>query len=292
MKKGIILLSVLMLISVLSLIILQSTSISEKFLKRNSKALFLTQLNKTFLDINGFLKLISPMIKNPDIFDMMLKAPLIIHEKQSDININMFFEPITNTLNINHIYKNDKINQEMYDFLYLVLQKYDIRDSYFFINILLDTLDKDDEERVYESEIIKKNNFFQNGENMDKKTFDYILNYYAVKRNDSRIFQINFEKYFNFSTPKSDFNYLNSEIKEILWQNYSIYFPTDNKIIKSFDELSMNDDDKQKLKNLDIDFNIYLLKSNLTFFYLNQSAKISQIYDIKNKKVTDIELFF
>lgn len=297
MRKGVVLLITLSLVMMLSFIIIKSTTITQSYLKNLNHTLFYAQFNRSFLDIFSALKKRSSQIENAEAFKILLSIPIIFSDKKSGIDGMMELSSGADVFNINSLLnadQNNSINQDLYDVIYTTLLKYEVADSMSFMNLLLDTIDKDANEREYNSEIAYAIDAkLRDGGIENKKAFSYLLDFYAKEHKDTNIYKVPWSKIIGFSEAESDYNYLTKEIKEILYENYGI---SDTSLMSSLaskdEDLSLNEEQKSLLKSLNISYYVPILKCNFRFFYMDEYQQIAFRYDLKTKRVSDIETTF
>lgn len=293
MKKGVVLLSVILLITALSVIILKGISISENFLKQSSKSLFLSQGNKTFLDTISFLKQNTQMIKDAKSFKLIEGLPIIIDDSKNDFQIKLTLKSAANRLNINNLLKeHSRVNQNFYDFLRYILMKKEIRDANFFLSVLLDVLDKDDDERAYESEFNVREKKAVDGRINSLAQFKMILDYYVKKTQDAQIYNIEWEKIITFEEIKADYNYLNDTILFYLSEFYGINTTKKDELVNSYEELYLDEDEKKAFKDLNIEFYVPVFDCDLLLIQGEAQMNVKFHYDIPDKKVYKIETIF
>jgi len=180
-----------------------------------------------------------------------------ISSKDGSFRAFIEIKPI-NSININDFLKNKKIDKNIKRVIEFLAYNYDIKDTLFLEDLILDTIDKDYEERSPYSEIALQKKF-QNGF-IDKKAFNEILNYYISQTNDKNVLKVPWEKFFNFKITQ-----LYTPPKEI-------------ELLNEKNETNFNIISIEKVKNFFVSIDIN---------YSTQNINI--IYDIKAKKVFDIE---
>lgn len=293
MRKAVVLLSVVLLISALSVIILKGISISEQFITQSSKSLFLSQGNKTFLDSIAFLKQNTQMIKDAKTFKLIEGLPIVIDDAKNDFQIKLSLNSAATRLNINNLLKDDsKVNQTFYDLLSYILMKKEVRDTNFFLSILLDVLDKDENERTYESEFNRREKKAIDGKISSYTQFKMILDYYVQKTQDAQIYNVEWEKIISYDEAKADYNYLNDTILFYLSEFYGINTEKKDELVNSYEDLYLDDEDKKAFKDLKIDFYVPVFACDLLLIQGEASMNIKFHYDIQDKRVYKIETIF
>jgi hypothetical protein len=206
--------------------------------------------------------------------------------KDGTFKVLITIKPIMDKINLNEYVKKDK--EKIIDtFLDNILEYYQIKDPVFFKALILDTIDKDDIERVGESEIKLKDKFFKNGKIYNYSHFKRILDYYVKYSEDKNIYKIPWRKlvYFSDKDYSIDCNIINKKVAKFL----GLSFNEENLNCK---ELEKNEENKNILQKLSIiPFNKtipYLI--NIELNYSNHFLNI--YYDINKKRIENIESNF
>jgi len=177
-----------------------------------------------------------------------------------EYKIKIDIKPVFNKISINRLFVNGKINKEMDRFFNLVCENYNINRCSFFKDIILDTLDEDDVERDFYTEI-KNYKLFRNGR-IDKKMFLEIINFYEEKTKEK----------------------IDKKILDIFGFRYNIY--SDINVLNKEILLLIDNFDKPKLGIIPI--------KKMNFYYVEvfvdyKHSNFSFIYDIINKRVISIK---
>jgi len=102
----------------------------------------------------------------------------------------------------------------------LLLTKYKIKDPYFFLNLLKDTVDKDKDSRdSQDSEIVEVYPIFRNGTIYNQAHLDKIIDFYFERTGDKKIYDFPFSKLFSFTNSAIDINFLSYESMVILFDD-------------------------------------------------------------------------
>ncbi len=296
MKKGVVMIMALSLIMVLTLAILKSTTTTENYLNRMSDTVFNAQFNRTFLDMTGIIKDATSQIKDADAFSFLVQMPLVISDDKTSLQGVMTLSSAGGKFNINNLIDGDKnqtINQSLYDLFSSILSSYNVSDSVLLMSMLLDVIDKDQEQRAFGSELAyMENTKLSDGGIPNKVALRLILDAYVKQAHDDNVYKIPWQDFVTFSGKKIDYNYINSKIKAILEQDYGISVPYDNSLIKKDEDLSLDNEQKQIFKNLNIIYYVPRVACNFKFFYMDKEAEVDFVYDLEVKRISNIETIF
>ncbi|MDR0665900.1 MAG: hypothetical protein LBF71_00660 [Campylobacteraceae bacterium] len=292
-KKGVVLLTAVGLIMMLSLLILKSVDISQKYFDRaNEKSLFI-QLNKSFLDVLAILQKSSQEIKDAQTLSVIIGLPIVLGTDNGDINVMLDISSAGGVINVNNlILNNNGTNEPLYNLLQTLLYEYEVANSNFFLSVLLDAIDTDKEERTYASEAALKGYRFSDGGINSKESFDYLLDYFTINGGDAKIYDIPWEEIIGFVGKDVDFNYIKEPLFALIKKEYNLYSLQKDGIISSYDELYISSSDKEKLKALNIGFFSPRIFCNMNFFYMKQAKSFNFLYDMESKRVGYIETVF
>lgn len=296
MKKGVVMVMALALIMILTLVILRSTTTTEKYLNDMSSTIYKAQFNRTFLDIVDIVQKATKEIKDANMFNSLLQIPLVISDDKSMLEGVMRMNSASGKFNINNLINNDAnktVNQTFYDLVYSFIRDYQITDGLLFLSMVLDTIDKDDKERAFGSELAYKDDAkISDGGIPNKAAFDIIIDTYSKTANDGNIYKIPWENFITFSGTKVDYNYINAKIKALLERDYGINTPYDDSLVKNNEDLSINNEQNATLKSLNIIYYVPRLACNFEFFYLEKQMSIDFIYDLESRRISNIETRF
>ncbi len=294
MKKGIVMIVTLILIMSLSMFVLKSASLTEKYLNDVGDSVFYAQFNRSFLDMTRAIEDLSKTIDNSEKFSLALKIPLIVNDKKSNLSTILRLYPQSGKFNINTLLDtNNTINQALYDMVFSLLSDYQINDSLFFMSLLLDSIDIDDEERVFGSEFTYDNGtILKDGKIENFKAFEQIVKYYSKQRDDSKIHKIPWNKIVRFQGEKIDYNYIHPNIKAILEQNYGINTPQDDELVKSHEDLNLDEEQKNIFKALKIEYFVPIFSCDFEFRFGKKSTNITFDYNLQTRRISNIETIF
>ncbi|MDR2342807.1 MAG: hypothetical protein LBD84_07210 [Campylobacteraceae bacterium] len=292
-RNGIVLLTTVGLIIMLSLLILKSVDISKQYFDRsNEKGLYI-QLNKSFLDALMILQKSSREIKDAQSLSVIIGLPIVLGTDNSDMNIVMNIDSAGGVININNlILDNNNINEPLYNLLQSLLREYQVINANFFFSLLLDAIDKDKNERTYTSEAALKDYRFNDGGINSKESFRYLLDYFVANGGDAKIYNIPWEDIIGFSGQNIDFNYIKEPLFTLIKKEYNLHSLNQDEIIGSYDKLNISSGDKEKLGALNIGFFSPRILCSIELFYLEQAKSFNFLYDMGSKKVDYIETIF
>ncbi len=253
MKKSVTLfLTILFLISAITII----SSILKTYKKAtNTSFEFISQNSKIIQNIQDFFKT-TDINQTKKFFNI----PIMFSSKEGDFQIKILINPIC-SININDYLKNNKIDKNIDTLIDFLAYKYELQDSLFFKNLILDAIDKDRTERSPYSEISLQNKKFQDGHIHNLNQLEKIINYYIKKTDDKNIKKIPFEKYFNFKHSQL--------LKECANENI----------------LTLNDKNQT---NFNIIKSPEFIKISISYC-LKKTYELNLTYNFNQKKVTDIE---
>jgi len=281
LRKSIALLSALLFISIIIVIINSIYNIYTKFNEQNTIYKNITQNSLLIKDIKKFLSNVSDDINSSDDLDLLFSSFML---NINNTKLNITISPVFDKININEIALK-KTKPFIKQYLLNILSTYNIKDPEYFIDLILDTIDSDKEERNAYSEIKLIDPSFPNGKIYSFKHFKKILKFYAHERRDEDIFKIPWKKLIYFGDKKIypiDCKRINKNIATFLGLVFEEY---------SCKEILNYDENKKLIKNLDIiSFNKktpYFIK--VTIHYDTENFKL--IYDINSKKVIDLEYY-
>lgn len=157
----------------------------------------ISQNNILLKDIENFLKKYTKNIETKeDLNEIFIQSPLI-NSKDNRFLFSFNVTTFHDRLNLNLI-SDKKSKKYIEKFLLNLLNYYEIQDGDFFIALVEDSIDKDYEERVAESEIIYEDRNFKNYLINSFSRFYKIIDYYFKKTGDENIYKIPWKEYIYF----------------------------------------------------------------------------------------------
>ncbi|MDR2099387.1 MAG: hypothetical protein LBP40_01000 [Campylobacteraceae bacterium] len=292
-KRGIVLLTTIGLLMMLSLLILKSMDISQKYFEKSSQSALFVQLNKSFLDTLEILQQSSQEIDDAQTLSTIIGLPIALGTDEGDISIMIDITSMGGVININKLDAgNNTVNEPLYHLFQTILHEYGVTNSNFFLSLLLDAIDTDKNERAYASEAALRDYRFDDGGINSKESFAYLLDYFTANGGDARIYNIPWNDIIGFVGEDIDFNYIKEPLLTLIKKEYNLHLLRQEEILSSYDELDIPLSDKNKLKALDIGFFSPRILCSINLFYLKQTMSLNFLYDMESKKVGYIETVF
>lgn len=284
---------VLLFIVALSLLLMQSMSIVQKAFNGANKIRFMTQTNLMLNSLKGILDKFLSKVNSAEALYILKQLPFYFEDQKSGMKVEINFNSGASKFNINNILDKNETKRELYFELFdALLSKYNVADRRFFFEILLDTIDKDKEEREYGSEIALFDEEFKDGgiENFEK--FEKILEYYENLRNDANIYRVPWERLIGFRGTQIDINSADKELIEAALKgssNVSSYLEREAYITK-LDNLWLSDEQKKRLEFFGFVIFAPVIECDINFMAFEESVKIKFLYDIKKKSINELEI--
>ena len=158
------------MLAIFSILVLKSFSISNQFINDNNEIRLLAQSNRLLLDSKKIVKEALKDLNSTEAFEFLFLKPFVIPNQ--NFTLTFTFSPLDNGLNINKLSTNAKRNEDYITIFENILSSYNVQDVQFFTDLILDTIDTDETERSYGSEIILKDKFFTNSKIYSREHFD------------------------------------------------------------------------------------------------------------------------
>jgi hypothetical protein len=254
-----------------------------KEISKNNFEKVISQNSVLIMNIKSVLDNVVKDINGSDIKNIYGTFP--VTNKDGSFRLLVEIKPLLDKININE-YLNKNKKKYIDTFLDNILEYYQIKDPVFFKSLILDTLDRDDVERVGDSEIRLEDKFFINGKILNYSHFKRILDYYVKYTEDKDIYKIPWEQLIWFGDKDSiiDCDIINKNVAKFL----GLVFDED----LSCKELKRNEENKNILKKLSIiPFNkkiSYLIDIEINY----SKQKMDIYYDINKKRIENIKSNF
>lgn len=313
-KKAVALFTTLGLISLISLMIMNSFGLMTKSFKHVENIEKINQGKVVISDIENVLSVITKNIKDSDTLNMILGAYPPISDEDGMFSLTIEMESMSKAININSIIEDYNsstpnrildVKDKYFPIFEFIFNNYQIRDRELFLNYILDSLDEDVVERDLDTEIVLNDVMFLNGLIVNETHFNSILKKYQEKSDDEDIFNIPWQDFFYFSYSKYetmiDCTFMKRNLADSM--DLQIFESGDIEEISSEESLGsqeiscemIDDNENVSVKNIYKvkafeNNNIYLVKGVISYStnIVNDSFKF--IYDLKSKKVIDIEI--
>jgi hypothetical protein len=314
LKKAVALLITLALIAIASSIVSMIVSVMDDSLKEVSKKSNLIQSNILFRDVKRILEKNMGDINDSMSLELMFLFPLSFSDATSGISIDIELQSDSMKLNPNLIVMENnesnttsnradetlfdtlRVDENIYNFIDEILDRYRIADRNLLIAMMLDTIDEDTNERLPNSEIANTERSFKNGAIESYEHFEKILQHYRNLTLDKNVDTVPWEKLFGFRSRVIDFNYIEPELLGLMLPRLpqdQLYNVTTSRIetYDSLEELPFDFDQKEKLKRYNVAFFSPEVWCNLTFTFDKYSKTLSFQYNLNKKRVSYIENF-
>jgi hypothetical protein len=186
-----------------------------KEISKNNFEKVISQNSVLIMNIKSVLDNVVKDINGSDIKNIYGTFP--VTNKDGSFRLLVEIKPLLDKININE-YLNKNKKKYIDTFLDNILEYYQIKDPVFFKSLILDTLDRDDVERVGDSEIRLEDKFFINGKILNYSHFKRILDYYVKYTEDKDIYKIPWEQLIWFGENKSiiDCDIINKNVVKFL----------------------------------------------------------------------------
>lgn len=297
-RKAVALLITLAFVTAITGLIGIMAGIFENALFDVSKKKLIVQSNVLFKDIKQILKDNVSDINGSEELDFLLSFPLEASDDENDVSVAATFSSGSSVVNINKMIDvNQTVNQDYVDSLNFAFVEYGVIDRPFFIDIILDSIDADKEERSFGSEIALEERFFRNGRIENYEHFQKIIDYYKAKREDISVEKIPWKEIIGFDNEKIDFNYASVDALWFILRKYDKSFLKkiyEDKIepYDSFDKLFFDEDDKKKLQAFKVEFFSPEVICATKFRQGKEETNMVFSYNLKTKEVSNIEFSY
>jgi len=316
MRKAVALFVTLGILSLISLMIMNSFDLMTKSFKHIENVEKLNQTKVVINDIEKVLSAITKEIKDPETLELLVGAYPPISDEDGLFSLAFELEIMSKAININLIMEDFnkttpnrvlKVKEKYMPIFEYIFNTYRIRDGEFFLQLLLDTLDTDSIARNLDTEIVLNDINFLNGLIVNRSQFNQIISEYQAKSDDKEILQVPWEDFFYFSYNKDntiiDCNFMSRNLAYSI--GLDIYENQDSEAVElSSDsdigeiplscEMLESDDNIEKMKIYNMaEFNTtknYFLKGSVYYSTNSVSDSFKFIYNLKAKRIVDIEV--
>ncbi len=289
MKKGIALLITIGFITILTALIAYMFSLSEKVFDEVEKSEVKNQSAIIYFDVKSILNTSARDINDSNDLSNFLTGTPPFYDKNSGLSLDVELAPLNNKVNINSILINNKIDKNMVEFLQNICETYNILDSSFFIDLVLDTIDKDDVSRQAMSEISREDIKFSNGKIVNFSHFKTLLRYYVSKVNDKNILYVPWDRLIFFGDTQKDIvdcDRMSKELVNVLGFNSGDFTGCGDLKDPDYAKIAA----KYGLQSFKKVNNYYILVK--IYYQVNSiSNRVAFVYNIKTKEASKSELF-
>jgi len=308
MKKAIVLLMTIGFIALISALVLISLSISKKSF---DQVVYLDARNQFSVAFKDFVKMLdegSEKVNTKeelDIFAYLVLPPMI--EPKTGVEFGFFVEPLMGKLNINYILEQMRLDENGSKLEYLerplvnFFNKFELKEQRTLLNILRDTIDKDDIEMGAYSEIASLDFDFREGKIYSFNHLKKIFDHYNKISYDANVYKITkeiWEESFYFGDTNASKQFLDCAKMQGV-----VNLITDNLYLDANERdfcNEFNQTEEFDLKKLKEIYNIasfdkkreYLLKCNIIFNTENFKTNVTFDYDIKDARIGNIDKNF
>jgi len=256
----------------------------------------LLQTSALMNNITQILKEKSKEFNSSESLEILITLPIELESE--GLRLSFTFDSTAKGINPNNFLKkkNHKISLNP-DYILLfdrILQTADVQNKELFLALIEDTLDKDLDERMPGSELSLYNKRFAQGKIENYKKFKMLIDQYIILTEDANIYKIPWKDILSFHSSKTDFNYISPKLLEYILpyldkETLLSLTTKRKKLIKNWKALPIAKEYKKELKKYDIVFYAPIVKGKFQFQEEEKKGKAIFVYDIKNKKVLELE---
>lgn len=219
MRKGMVLLISIGLIWLLMSVVFVFLGHIHKAREDYVKERGMVQLSSLYTSLNAYLK-------NIELDDEMLfyasKMPFPI--ELQGVSLVLHVDSAHGKLPINTLLANALEDEKTYDKLVSYFRSYGVSSPLFLVDLLLDTIDLDMNERTFESEAILALPQLQQGKIDSLETLQLLLEYYRWQKSDEYIYEIPWEEMFHFEALTNvDLNYASLDVLRFLFDDANAF---------------------------------------------------------------------
>lgn len=271
-----------------------NTSLLKRGFELSNSTKFMIQTNSLLKDIVLLLDSKASFIKDEATLFALTHTNWSIKEKKASLSIDIDISSNSKTFNVNRVKEvNSTDTKSLYGIMEDVLLAHNVIDSKYFLNILLDSIDTDLDERVYESEIALLDSDFEQGLILSMNHFDKILSFYKLKVQDYNIDKVPWDKIIGFGGDSIDINYMSADLLAYILpmeKEALIMLLNDNRPITSL-EAVFSLEDKETLDALSVKTFVPSIKCFVNIDVLERTAKANFIYNLNTKRASDVNIF-
>jgi hypothetical protein len=216
-RRGAVLLMTLFLITVMSGAISLLLGESDHLLHLSKRSHGDAQITKISSDLQRLLPQILSRINTVNELEYALILPFSSRSSDERFMLEASLHSPYRLFNINTICDPSGKTKEPYImFVSRIFERYPIASPNMFLNILLDTIDMDLEQRQEGSEILASFPDFHNGSIENFTQFEQVIARYLTLTKDSQILDIPWKQLIGFEGEKIDINYVSPEVLSLI----------------------------------------------------------------------------
>lgn len=216
-RRGAVLLMTLFLITVMSGAISLLLGESDHLLHLSKRSHGDAQITKISSDLQRLLPQILSRINSVNELEYTLVLPFSSSSADGRFTLEASLHSPYRIFNINTICDpSGKAKEPYITFVSRIFERYPITSPDMFLNILLDTIDTDLEQRQEGSEILASFPDFHNGSIENFTQFEQVIARYLTLTKDSQILKIPWKQLIGFEGEKIDINYVSPEVLSLI----------------------------------------------------------------------------
>jgi len=296
LKKSIVLLITLALIVAISSFIYVGFELLDQSSKNTQKKRALIQNTLFFTQLVEILKQKGSDINSSQGMETLILLPIEL--KSKEVKIYVEFDSAAKGINPNNFLKKmekKSVIDPNYVLLFdRILQTYNVQNKDLFIAMIEDTLDKDLDERLPGSELALYNKRFAQGSIENKKKFQLLIDSYIQMTEDGNIKKVPWDELLSFYAKQVDINYISPKLLRFILpylDEEAIRKLTSerDRVYEKIDDMRLAKEDLDELKKYDVSSFVPVVFGELEMKLSDRTAFVRFVYDIKQKKVLDIE---
>ena len=296
MKKSIVLLITLALIVAISSLIYVGFEILEQGSKETEKKRTLIQSTLFFSRLIEILKQREGDINSSEGMETLILLPIEL--KNEEVEIRVEFDSAAKGINPNNFLKKEA-NKSVIDPNYVllfdrILQTYNVQNKDLFIAMIEDTLDKDLDERIPGSELALYDKRFAQGSIENERKFQILVDSYVRMTEDGNIKKVPWDDLLSFYAKRIDINYISPKLLRFILpylDEEAIRKLTNerDRLYEKIEDMHLAKEDRDELKKYDVSSFVPVIFGELKMELGDRKGRVRFVYDIKQKKVLNIE---
>lgn len=271
-----------------------NTSLLKRGFELSNSVKFMIQINSLLKDVVALLDSKSALVKDAPTLFVLTNTAWSINESKASLLVDIDIKSHARVFNINRLKKdtNQTGNNAMYDIISTILKQYNVVDSEYFLNLVLDRIDVDINERAYESEIVLIKPDFEQGLILSMRQFKAIVHFYKKKVGDYNIDLVPWENIIGFGGSDIDINYVSQDIlvHVLPMEKDEISYILDNNRPISNIEALFSPSEAKLLSGLNIKAFVPFVRCFVDINVFDKSAKAVFTYNLNSKRATDVSI--